>query len=240
MSLYRPTFHVTPVDLCIYSNVTYISCIMSCGNKIVSKLFQIVSVIKSAEWSYNYHIDYVRDIGHHKITSITSPVMRVGQRTNCSQPNRLQKSRHHAMSISRRDWLQPFRVMSIGNTNKHKDGFIINWSHPSHGVKETVIKRTIVPWITVKGINIKVIYPTANTKHIRLVARTLQLALSEWAQYFPNRKSHTLGTRCGVPPPLLGATKARDMELWEMAVIRDFRLSTNQNIIIRSMKPPIH
>ena len=27
----------------LYSNVTYISCIMSCGIKIVSKLFQIVS-----------------------------------------------------------------------------------------------------------------------------------------------------------------------------------------------------
>ena len=44
MSLYGPTFHVTPVDLfIIYHCNLYISSIMSCGNKIVSKLFQIVS-----------------------------------------------------------------------------------------------------------------------------------------------------------------------------------------------------
>ena len=44
MSLYGPTFLVTPVDLCIIFQCNlYISCIMSCGNKIVSKLFQIVS-----------------------------------------------------------------------------------------------------------------------------------------------------------------------------------------------------
>ena len=46
MSLYGPTFHVTRVDLCIMFQCNlYISCIMSCGNKIVSncfKLFQIV------------------------------------------------------------------------------------------------------------------------------------------------------------------------------------------------------
>ena len=47
MSLYGPTFHVTPVDLCIIFQCNlYISCIKSCGNKIVLncfKLFQIVS-----------------------------------------------------------------------------------------------------------------------------------------------------------------------------------------------------
>ena len=38
--LYGPIFHVTPVDLCIIFQCNlYISCIMSCGNK----LFQIVS-----------------------------------------------------------------------------------------------------------------------------------------------------------------------------------------------------
>ena len=44
MSLYGPTFHVAPVDLCIIFQCNlYISCIMSCGNKIiVSKLFQII------------------------------------------------------------------------------------------------------------------------------------------------------------------------------------------------------
>ena len=37
MSLYGPTFHATPVDLCIIFQCNlYISCIMSCGNKIVS------------------------------------------------------------------------------------------------------------------------------------------------------------------------------------------------------------
>ena len=37
MSLYGPTFHVTPVDLCIIFQCNlYISCIMFCGNKIVS------------------------------------------------------------------------------------------------------------------------------------------------------------------------------------------------------------
>ena len=36
MSLYGPTFHVTPVDVCIIFQCNlYISCIMSCGNKIV-------------------------------------------------------------------------------------------------------------------------------------------------------------------------------------------------------------
>ena len=39
MSLHDPTFHVTPVDLgIIFQCKLYISCIMSCGNKIV--LFQ--------------------------------------------------------------------------------------------------------------------------------------------------------------------------------------------------------
>ena len=45
MSLYGPTFHVTPVDLCIIFQCNLcVSCIMSCGNKIVSKLFQISSL----------------------------------------------------------------------------------------------------------------------------------------------------------------------------------------------------
>ena len=37
MSLFGPTFHVTPVDLCIIFQCNlYISCIMSFGNKIFS------------------------------------------------------------------------------------------------------------------------------------------------------------------------------------------------------------
>ena len=47
-------------------------------------------------------------------------------------------------------------------------------------------------------------------------------------------KSLTLGTRRGAPHPLLRATKARDMELWEISEIKDFSLSTSQNIIILS------
>ena len=53
MSLYGPTFHVTPVDLCVIFQCNlynYISSIKSCVNKIVSncckivsKLFQIIS-----------------------------------------------------------------------------------------------------------------------------------------------------------------------------------------------------
>ena len=44
LSLYRPTFHVTPVDFCIIFQCNlYLSCTMSRENKIVSKLFQIVS-----------------------------------------------------------------------------------------------------------------------------------------------------------------------------------------------------
>ena len=47
MSLYGPTFHVTPVDLriilFIFQCNLYISCIMSCGNKIVSNCCFIVS-----------------------------------------------------------------------------------------------------------------------------------------------------------------------------------------------------
>ena len=40
VSLYGPTFHVTPVYLCIIFQCSlYISCIMSCGNKIVSVCF---------------------------------------------------------------------------------------------------------------------------------------------------------------------------------------------------------
>ena len=48
---------------------------------------------------------------------------------------------------------------------------------------------------------------------LRLGTRTLQLALPGGVESFPNRKSRTLGTRCAVPWPLLGVTKARDMEL---------------------------
>ena len=43
MSLYGPTFHVTPVDLCIILQCNlFISCIMSCGNKFVSNCFKLL------------------------------------------------------------------------------------------------------------------------------------------------------------------------------------------------------
>ena len=43
MSLYGPTYHVTPVDLYILFQCNlYISCIMSCGNKIVSNCFKLL------------------------------------------------------------------------------------------------------------------------------------------------------------------------------------------------------
>ena len=70
-----------------------------------------------------------------------------------------------------------------------------------------------MPWATVEGINIKIVCPPANPKHTRLSARTLQLALPEGAESFHNIESHTLGTRSGVPQPLVGATKAEDTEL---------------------------
>ena len=45
MSLYGPTFHVTPVDLgIIFQCKLYISCIVSCGNKISSNCFKSLSV----------------------------------------------------------------------------------------------------------------------------------------------------------------------------------------------------
>ena len=91
-----------------------------------------------------------------------------------------------------------------------------------------------MPWVSVKGINIKIVYPAANTKHTGFMGRTLQLTLPERAESFRNIKSHTLGTRSGVPQTLLGATKARirRSERWRRSEI--FRLSTNQNIIIQS------
>ena len=93
---------------------------------------------------------------------------------------------------------------------------------------------TIVPWVTAKGSNIKIVYPIADGKHKRLLVSTLQLALPEGTESIPNMKNHSLCTRCGVPQPLFWATKARDTKLWEMAAIRDFRLSTNRNIITHS------
>ena len=59
MSLYGPTFHVTPVDLCIiFQCILHISCIMYCGNTIVSncfKLFQNITV-------------QIREIDYHSIS----------------------------------------------------------------------------------------------------------------------------------------------------------------------------
>ena len=95
---------------------------------------------------------------------------------------------------------------------------------PSHRAKETVIKWTVMSCVTVKGININIVYLTTNTKPTGFMTRTLQPALPEGAEPFPYIKSHTYGTRSGVLQLLLEATKARDMQLWEMAVIRDFSI----------------
>ena len=140
------------------------------------------------------------------------------------------------MSISMRDWLQPHGVMSIDITDKDEDWCIINWLHPMHRVKETVIKWTIVSWATVIGINKKNVYPTANTKHTKLVARILQLALPEGAESFLNIKSYALGTRCGVPQPLLGATNARDTEIFEIAVKKNILSDSASELVQYGMK----
>ena len=55
----------------------------------------------------------------------------------------------------------------------------------------------------VKGINIKIVYPTANKKHTGFMARTLQLALLEEAESLTNIKSLALDTRNGVLQKLL-------------------------------------
>ena len=77
----------------------------------------------------------------------------------------------------------------------------------------------------------KIVYPTANTKRVRLVVRTRQLAPPEGAESLTNIKSHALVTRCGVPQPLLGQPKPgiQCSERWWRP---DFKLITNQNIII--------
>ena len=111
----------------------------------------------------------------------------------------------------------------------------------------------------VKVINIKNVYPTANTwlehKTRGLVTRGLEYKTQDsWSRIQDSWLEHAnlLARRCGIlsehkepdhrhqvwsssasvkkAPP----TKARDTEFGEMAAIRDFRLSTNQNIIIRS------
>ena len=39
------------------------------------------------------------------------------------------------------------------------------------------MKLTIVPWVTLKGINVNIVYPAANTKHTRHSARRQEIAL---------------------------------------------------------------
>ena len=114
------------------------------------------------------------------------------------------------MPFSRINRFLPLRVWRIGITDK--DSLIVNWLNPNHRVKETVIKWTIVPWVAVNGINIKIVSPTANPKHTGLRARTLQLALPE-AESFPNITSHTLGTMSGVLQPLLSFERWRRSEI---------------------------
>ena len=50
MSLYKPTFHVTPVDLrIIFQCNLYMSCLMSCGNEIVKLLNCMLEIAGNPE-----------------------------------------------------------------------------------------------------------------------------------------------------------------------------------------------
>ena len=69
MRLYGPTFHVTAVGLCkvylytlglciIFQRNLYISCIMSCGNKIISNCFIFNSVLFTCIFHMQFNIFY--------------------------------------------------------------------------------------------------------------------------------------------------------------------------------------
>ena len=75
------------------------------------------AVIWSAQWSANEQIDYVRDISLHKIESVTSNVSGAAHQLLTTWQIIKIKS-ITPMSISRRDRLQPLRVMTITSTNK--------------------------------------------------------------------------------------------------------------------------
>ena len=76
MSLYGPTFHVTPADLCIILKCNlYISCIMSCGNKIASSCFICILVI------YLLAINYYQRF--QRVSSNQSETIRGKLKTRC-------------------------------------------------------------------------------------------------------------------------------------------------------------
>ena len=55
MSLYGPKFHFTPVDLCIIFQCNlYISCIVSCGIKIVSNCLYLALLASLSQSINNY------------------------------------------------------------------------------------------------------------------------------------------------------------------------------------------
>ena len=156
------------------------------------------------------------------------PAMWMGQRTNCSQADRLQKSRasHPCRSVGETD-SNHSEWWAFASPTKTKTDHQLTvpelWSRgDSHKVNRRVLdygkrhkhKKSLSNW---------------NTKHTVFMARILQLALPEIAESFPNIQSLTMGTRSKIPQPLLDATKAKDTELCEKAAIRDFRLSTNQS-----------
>ena len=62
-----------------------------------------------------------------------------------------------------------------------------------HPISPTTIQQSSselsCPWVTVKGKNINIIYPSANTKHTGFMGRTLKLALPEGAQSLSNIKA---------------------------------------------------
>ena len=103
----------------------------------------------------------------------------------------------HVYADKYRDQLQPLRVMSIGITTKDKDHFVVHQLIvPEPWVEEVEVNHRA---LEVEDMNINIVYPTANMKHTKLMARTRQLSLLEEAESIPKIKSHTLGTRCGVP-----------------------------------------
>ena len=161
------------------------------------------------------------------------PAMWVGQQTNCSQPDRFQKSRVSCPYRSVGETNSNHSVISICITNKKKDCFIINWLYPSHRVKETVIKWTVMSSVVVKSINIKIVYHTANTKHTVFMAKTLQLALPEGVESFLIIKSHTLGSwqQEWSSAAAVGCNESQGYGALREGAIRDFRLGSNQNII---------
>ena len=128
------------------------------------------------------------------------------------------------MSIRRRDWLQPLKVMSIGITNNDKDRLIINWLYPSRRVKETFIK-----WIYGKRHKHKNCLYYCKYETHKTCGKNTPFSLPEVAESFPNINWDTLGTiQVCSSSASVWDNQSQGYKLSEMAAIRDFRLSTNK------------